>query len=115
MLASDGIFIVSIWQPNIRFGGFLAVNTPKINDQLQFLCKEIGALDKALNEAGFDVTNKLDAILFDSDFYDACRSDAPNQLAEWHKAIVMLERRLRNENDGQGGELGIYLCRKQSV
>lgn len=114
VLASDGIFIVSIWQPNTRFGGFLAVNTPEINEQLQFLCKEIGALDKALNEAGFEVANKLDAILFDSDFYCAYRSNASNQLTEWHKEIIMLERRLRNNNDDQGGELGIYLCSKQS-
>lgn len=64
VLASDGMFVVSIWQPNIRFGDFLAVNTSEINNKLKFLCEEIGSLDFVLNAAGLEVINKKRCHIF---------------------------------------------------
>jgi SAM-dependent methyltransferase len=115
VLALDGIFVVSIWQPNTRFGGFLAVNTSDINNKLKLLCEEIGSLNLVLNAAGLEVINKKDAIFFDSDFYFSCQSDCCEKMENYYKESIILDQRLRNENDGQGGELGIYLCRKQTV
>jgi len=112
VLAPDGVFVVSIWQPEVRYGGFLSVNSPEVNEQLHGLCREIGSLDKPLAEAGLTVDRKLDAILGDKNAYLDLLRGIPDKDARWRETVVSFERALRNEHPRPTGEIGVYLCRK---
>ncbi len=112
VLAPDGAFVVSIWQPQIRYGGFLSVNSLEVNEQLYDLCKEIGSLDKRLAESGLEVERKLDAILEDEGAYLDLLRNIPDNEALWGETAASFERALRYEYPHAIGEIGVYLCRK---